>query len=102
MAVPDQIFTSDVWTLQLDTEEVQTTSTNRKIKYIDPSGSAGEFDDNITLAGSDKYLVREIAVSEMNIAGVWKVWSYSEISSKRKNGNPIEVKIWDEGAIAQH
>ena len=68
-----------------------------KIKYIKPSGTAGEFAATIVTAatGVIKY---DIISTELDEAGAWKVWAYVTFSDLRTApGESVTMNVYNEG-----
>jgi len=84
-----KIYTTQVWTIGLDTGEDQTSATAPLIYTRAPDGTEASFVGSV----STNTISKKFAVTEIATKGLWTFWAGSTISGDVAIGEPVEIEI---------
>ena len=92
-----KIYLGQNWRIICDTQEDQSTSTDRKIFVKDCDGNISEF--AASLDGDPNRIYYDVATTEMTKAGDWLIWPKTTIAGNVAPGEPATVMIYEEGSL---
>lgn len=93
-----KIFTTQNWRLTLDTNEDQSTASAMEILAKRPDGTIDTFAATID-GGDNNRIYYDVQVSEVAVKGDWTFWAKTTIGGNIAPGDPVQLRIYEEGAL---